>query len=249
MNNSLAQQKKCAQVLTNFQSKRVVSEKDLSLILQEVYPNIVKPFLVNNQIDFGVRNILGRSILHVLAGRGYVEAVDLLLRLKKGIIPVHAQDEYGRTVLHEIIDNYIMIENLLEVVKLLLADGRMDVNAQDKKGWTVLHSAVDKNNLEVVKLLLENDRINVNATVGRWWWRSSTLYRYYRYTALHLAVIKNYPEIVEILLKDDRIDMNVGDEYGVTALDIAIKKDYNEIKELLLEASQRVLQPNDGVTL
>ena len=202
MNNSLAQQKECAQVLKDLQTKSVVVEKDLSLILQEVYPNIVKPFLKNNQIDFGARNTLGRSILHVLAIMGYVEAVDLLLRLKEGIIPVHTQDEYGRTVLH-----YAVVKGDLKLLKILLSDSRIDVNVQDKKGWTVLHKATLMGQLEVVKFLVTNNLVDVNAKTfnGK--------------TILHLSAFLGYFDIVDFLLKDGRIDVNVGDEYGVTALD------------------------------
>ena len=149
MNNSLAQQKECAEVLKDLQTKSVVVEKDLSLILQEVYPNIVKPFLVNNQIDFGARNTLGRSILHVLAVMGYVEAVDLLLRLKEGIIDVNNKSEEGWTVLH-----LATIYNQPEVVELLLNDGRIAMHTQDKKGWTALSIAIQNGRLKIVKLLL-----------------------------------------------------------------------------------------------
>ena len=236
INESLAQQKDCAQVLKDLQTKSVVDKKDLSLILQEVYPDSVKPFLVNNQIDFRSQDEYGGTILHELAGRGYVEAVDLVLRLKEGIINVNAQDYGGQTPLliaawrghlplvkslsknrrvnmkmrNKLGQTALHLSSKgghLNVLRFLQKDGRIDIDAKNEFGWTPLHEATNEDHLEIVKFLVTNSLVDLNAkTVDG-------------KTILHLSAFLGYFDIVDFLLADGRMDVHAQDEYGHTALD------------------------------
>lgn len=69
---------------------------------------------------------------------------------------VNAQDELGKTALHEAARG-----GSIEMAVLLLASGA-DVNAKDNEGWTPLHQAVAGGSHEMVKLLLDSGA-DVNA--------------------------------------------------------------------------------------
>ncbi len=124
-------------------------------------------------------------------------------------------DESERTVLH-----YAVINNDLELAKLLIDAAEFDINAIDApEGWTALHYAVAHGNNNAVKLLAEN-KADLNAK------------SYADETPLHVAVSKGELNTVKLLLEKGA-DINAKDKYGQKPLDVASDGNKKIILELM----------------
>ncbi|MDF3047327.1 MAG: putative ankyrin repeat protein [Candidatus Midichloriaceae bacterium] len=116
-----------------------------------------------------------------------------------------AVDENGQTALHRACDYYkVTTDELVEIVKLLLKDGRFDSGAVNKDGQTALHYACLTGKAPVVDLLLKDGRVDPNSVDK------------FGQTSLHCAANKG--SVVRFLLKDGRVDVNAVDKNDEAAL-------------------------------
>ena len=123
------------------------------------------------------RDAFGGTPLHIAAGHGLTDVVELLLENKAN---VNALDKFGRTALIDALNS-----GKIELVSLLLANGcQVEIACRD--GRTALHIAVLHDLKEVVKLLLEN-KANIEARDNR------------GSTPLHIAVEHNQEQMVKLL--------------------------------------------------
>jgi ankyrin repeat protein len=104
----------------------------------------------------------GNSILHLVAWKGQMEMVQLLVEMVQLLVDrganVNWQDKDGNSMLH-----LVAWEGHMEMVQLLVDRGA-NVKAQNGEGWSPLMAAAAGGHVEVVKLLLN---AGANANV-RW---------------------------------------------------------------------------------
>ncbi|WP_264702196.1 ankyrin repeat domain-containing protein [Wolbachia endosymbiont (group A) of Volucella inflata] len=141
-----------------------------------------------------------------------IEMVRLLLRAGA----TNVQNGCGFTPLHHTAEcGYV------QMVEILLKEGRTDVNARDKKGRTPLHYAAGHGHTQVVEVLLE-EGADVNAQDED------------KGTPLHYAAYSGHIEVVKHLIKKEA-DVNVVDKYGRSPLHYAAENGYTQVVEVLLE--------------
>ncbi|WP_042282331.1 ankyrin repeat domain-containing protein [Candidatus Protochlamydia sp. R18] len=92
----------------------------------------------------------GQSLLFWAVCRGNVEMTKLLLGFNTNPHELNAKNENGMTILHVAIEN-----QHLEMMKLLLSQGKIDLEIQDVQGHTPLHIAVESGYYEGAKLLTQ----------------------------------------------------------------------------------------------
>lgn len=93
-------------------------------------PSRIIDLLLQNGAKPDVRNSMGRSPIHMAAGRGGIENIQALLRAGADIKTTDGRD---RTVLH-----WAATAGRASVVEMLLSGGQIDVDATDLDGWTPL---------------------------------------------------------------------------------------------------------------
>ena len=99
--------------------------------------------LVENNVDFTARNLMGQTPLHFMAAR-YADLNTVVSEVK---IEVNVQDNEDHTLLH-----IACHANQLKCVKLLLSAGA-DISIKDKQGRTAI--ALTKE-MEIIKFLIEH---------------------------------------------------------------------------------------------
>jgi hypothetical protein len=137
-------------------------------------------------------------------------------------VPEVLQRENCDPTIHEnaILDTAVVDQNI-EVVKLLLADKRVDPTVHEVDE-NFIHSAVRTRNTILLKLLLKDGRADPNENES---------------LALRRAVEMKNTKMVELLLIDGRADPTV--DYGVARnrpiIQHAVSKGYSDIVSLLLD--------------
>ena len=136
--------------------------------------------LLQSPLDPNIRDSLGkRTALHVAAGNGHSEVVELLLEAGAD---KDAVMQNGRTVFDVAVSN-----DHLEVVRVLLNAGA-EKDAPLQNGVTALYAAASYDQSRLVKLLLEaGAKRNAVMQNGK--------------TALDVAVSNGHREVVKLLLE------------------------------------------------
>ena len=99
----------------------------------------------------------------------------------------------------------------VEVVWILVMEGRADVNAKNRSDETALHLAAEKGHIEIVRfLVMEGADVNTKNKND--------------VTVLHLAARGGHTEVVRFLVGEGRADVNAKDSDRNTALILASKK-------------------------
>jgi Ankyrin repeats (3 copies) len=130
------------------------------------------------------RNKRGLLLIEVIKNGGNINQIRTLIRLGANI---NAQDKYGKTPLHWVVAKD-MAHNKIDMVLLLLKNGRANINIQDDDGMTPLHWAVSRDQTDIIPLLLDYDTSSINAK------------NKYGFTPIHLAVLNNKENIVSLFL-------------------------------------------------
>jgi ankyrin repeat protein len=165
-----------------------------------------------------IKNLLFNYILRY----GYLSSLETLIKQDEKI--VNAQDEYGKTPLHQ------AARNGQQAVTTLLLEKGAEVNAQDKDGATPLHQAANNGHQAVVALLLEKGtEVNLQGQYGK--------------TPLHLAASEGHQEVVTLLLEKGA-KVNTKDENGYTPLHLAALKGRQAVLVVLLEKGAKVNAQN-----
>ena len=188
-----------------------------------------------------------RPLLHLAAGEGHLDAVNLLLRLG---FDVHKRDRLDNaTALH-----WAAYGGHLDVVKRLLAggadvDGEGDEHELGVIGWASCFQ--QRVHTDVAELLLSRgakptifaavaldreDLVRTLAARDLSLLRTRKMSRFEKQrTPLHLAVLKNRPAMVRLLLALGA-DVRVKDSQGCTPLSLATAANDASIVEMLVAA-------------
>ena len=161
-----------------------------------------------------VGRVVGRSLLHVLAGMGDVgktaSMLESIMRLFGG--EPNLQDRKGDSPLHVAVE-----AGRRELVSFLLQRGA-NPELQNEEGRSPLHIAVEQNRPELLKILLTHD---VASSV--------------RDGLLHIAVKANRPEPLEILLEHGANPNSASSVVRDTPLHIAVREDRFTLVRILLK--------------
>jgi ankyrin repeat protein len=205
-------------------------------------------WLVNNGADVTARDGVGRTVLHLAAECGHLEAI-------KWLVQEYGMDASSGTYLGYTALYFAAVYGQFEVVKWLIDEGGQVVTASNRCGLGALDHSARAGHLQIVKWLVEERGVD-GATVddsGR-----TTLYRavlsdepvemlkYFilerkmdanirdndGWTSLHFAVWHKNSSVVKWLLEEGNVDVYLRNEKGETAMDIA---EEDEIREYLCQ--------------
>jgi 26S proteasome non-ATPase regulatory subunit 10 len=162
-----------------------------------------------------LRNEDERTLLHVAAANGHVDAVKAIVEGASDTKSlVNVSDEEGWTPLHSAVSG-----GRDAVVEVLIALGA-DVGAANNGGRTALHYAASKNHIEIANLLIRSGaKINKKDSVGC--------------TPLHRAASAGHAEMCEVLLEAGA-DIEATDRTGQTPLMHAVICDNRRVALLLV---------------
>jgi ankyrin repeat protein len=193
----------------------------------------------------GVTDGDGRTLLHIAAAAGNLDALKgLCERKKKFASPsyVNAKGSHSQlvawanhpdgqgTAALTLATDY----GHTKTVSVLLAVPGIDVNHASQYGHTALISASKGCHIEVIHALLKVDDIEINHADSD------------GNTALIMAVDMGHAEIVQVLLAASGIDVNIVNSCGYSALIAAASEGHTEIVQALLKAGAHVNCVEDG---
>lgn len=143
--------------------------------------------IIDSQNYFDVHRIKQHNVLKRLDGKVNFADIDTVQEAKD-FLSVYGfkSDESGYTPFY-----WAIINNNIEIVKLLLEYKSATNIISSKTGETILHWAVETGNKEMVKLILEKELDNIHKSNN------------YGETPLCYAITSGYDEIVELLLEKD----------------------------------------------
>lgn len=200
--NVNVEKKEILQALIN---NKYGSEEDSLLHLAAMMGEInAVRYLIGKGVDVNSRNALQHTPLHLAAGIGHAEIVEILV--KQGNAAIDVFDARNQTPMHYAVNN-----KQLEIVKLLLRLG-VDVNkvrkGQGSMKLSPLHNAVSNSNYDGRDLCFDIMRCIINAPNCK-----VNLQDYENKTPLHYA---DRLKTIEVLLTREDIDPLVKDDSGKT---------------------------------
>ncbi|XP_065580502.1 uncharacterized protein LOC136040233 [Artemia franciscana] len=183
--------------------------------------------------------------LHVAAGKGYTEIINLLIARGAevnaistlGFTPLYLAAQYGHEEATKVlieknanIDDFdtlgrtplhiAALAGHTNVVRVLLSN-RANPTIKNNEGVTPLEFAVLHSRLEVVKLLLHHDKVDINAKGNDEW------------TVLHIASKVNSLEIVKYLVSEGS-NINANDKSGQKPIHVAAENGHIDTVEFFL---------------
>lgn len=181
-------------------------------------------YLINKGIDVNVQNALLHTPLHLAAGCGNAEIVEVLV--KEGNAELDIYDARNQTPMHYAVNN-----KKLKVVKLLIDFGA-NVNSVSKNKHSTqlssVHVAVSSSNYDERDLCLDILRCLINAPNSE-----INIKDYENKTPLHYA---DRLKTIEILLSRKDIDPLIKDDSGKTAFCYAREENKKEIVKVLVRS-------------
>ncbi|GHM58550.1 MAG: hypothetical protein sL5_09020 [Candidatus Mesenet longicola] len=183
-------------------------------------------YLIEKGVDVNLRNALHHTPLHLAAGAGHKNIVEILV--KEGGAEIDVFDARNQTPLHYAVNN-----KRLKTVELLIKL-KANVNAvsvgQSSTGLSPLHIAVSNSSyderdlcLDVVKCLISTPECRVNPQDHE------------NQTPLHYAVDGDGLSTTDVLLSRKDIDPLMKDDNGKTPFEYAVEENKQEIVKVLRE--------------
>lgn len=204
-------------------------------------------FILDQKVEFNVKDINGQSPLHVAAEYGQTDIVRFFL--SKKISSIDVVDNYGETPLHiaaqrghrELVE--ILLKNNCkinifnhsgymplhcaalngheDVLRVLLKKEKSVDHSKSFDDKSILHLASEHGHTDLVKYLV-NLKADVNTKTGR------------NETPLHEAALNGHLEVVKILIYN-KADINIASVDGLTPLHNAVETGREKIVEILLQ--------------
>lgn len=171
--------------------------------------------------------------LFIAVEKGNQKEIEKLM--KDNSISANVVDEKGHTLLHHVIENGQVKEEVkVQIIKLLIQKGA-SIYAVDKLGDTPLHHAAACGHKEVAELLVNRGaQINAENNGGG--------------TPLYVAASFGSTSVVEFLIAQDA-NVNEADKIHVyTPLHVAAQKGYMDIVKLLESKADLTLKDKYGKT-
>ena len=194
-----------SEILQTLIDRRYGSDQDsllhLSAMMNEA--NAVR-FLINNGVDVNSKNALLHTPLHLAAGAGHKDIVEILV--KEGNAEIDVFDIRNKSPM-----DYAINSKKLEIVKLLLELGgnvNLARQGQGSMKLSPLHNAVSVSNYDERNLCLDIVRCLINAPNSK-----INLQDYEKKTPLHYA---DRLKTIETLLTREDIDPLIKDDNGKT---------------------------------
>jgi len=106
--------------------------------------------LLDFKADISVTNTNGFNCLQYAAYKGKVDIIKALVATRPPPHVINEKKDDGFTALH-----LAVVNEYLEVVELLIHEGKADIHAQNSKLQSSLHLAVLEQNMELVQLLIK----------------------------------------------------------------------------------------------
>ncbi|KAI6762402.1 hypothetical protein HG530_008382 [Fusarium avenaceum] len=182
---------------------------------------LVETLLMTHEVDPNATRFHspnGLKPIMLAAQQGHGSVVRLLLDHKS--IQLDATHRCGTAL------SLAAANGQVDIVEMLMVDGRMDINQKDDNGRTPLHLAASKAHKEVVDALLRNDTIDVDSQdyfgitpllaaaragsalyTGQQWFNGVAVY----------SGQQRFNDVAVRLLSDARVDANFRDNSGCTS--------------------------------
>ncbi|OCT86759.1 hypothetical protein XELAEV_18020448mg [Xenopus laevis] len=207
--------------------------------------------LMKHRVDVRVKNSADRTALHLAAGAGHKQVVQLLLEH----LPLDEEDSFGMNAL--LLGAWF---GHLPVLKILVNAGAK-INCQNKSGLNLLHCAALRGHIKVMEFIMEDlegiklDKVDksgktafhlaaehgqleaVEFLIGSGCQHS--LKDKDENTALHLASKNGHAEVLQKIV-ETRVDLNERNTEGMTALHLATEGGYFDCVRILLDAGCEV---------
>jgi ankyrin repeat protein len=164
-------------------------------------------------LSLNARTADGSTPLHEAVAAGHVEIAQVLL---ENGADVQDLDSSQRTAVY-----LAVVFRRLDMVRVLLRQGREQLDFSDRDGFTPLHKAVEQGDEEMVTTLLEN-----GALVG--------LRNSHGTTALHVAALRGYLSVCQLLVLAGA-DVRAQDKEYLCPLDLAATSGATDVIAYLAE--------------
>ncbi|HET9843375.1 MAG TPA: ankyrin repeat domain-containing protein, partial [Gammaproteobacteria bacterium] len=200
----------------------------------------------------------GNNLLHIAVQKNQIDTVRLLI---KSDIDINAYNNFKVTALTFAIDL-----DLVEIVAILVGEGKADVSIKDTYQNNCLHQAVRLQRKEIVQILISKGNANIEdrtpegntplliaALLGNQEIAHLILQcnadvnaqNNQGTTALHLAMIPDDPTLALMLIREHDADVNVINNGGCTPLHIATGFSRTEIIQALINEKHADVNAKD----
>lgn len=176
-----------------------------------------QPHLLN-EIDLSGRTPLGLAV-------SYADHETLAELLRAPGVNLAARDDFGRTVVHSIMDERYTEDTQFDAenkLPLLVAAG-VDMNAEGPGGRTPLGDAVYRNQLILTKQLLATPGVDANRLDSA------------GFAPIHYAVLQDAYDALKLLLESPDVNRNLPDKWGRTPAELIRMRKESECHNLLSE--------------
>lgn len=203
--------------------RQVKSEEILALLRE--YVESPKAAIANARKELGIYGV-GYDLWMAVALGEFSTVKNLLIehpppRKATQICPLDInwmESEFKRTPLYRACSR-----GFVDIVRLLLKDGRADTNHRISVGSSPLYITCQTGHVAIVKMLLNDPRVQVNLEELE-----------SKCTPLYVACANRHKEVVMAMISDPRVDLNKSNGEGSTPLFLACNAGFPEIVTVLL---------------
>ncbi|XP_072046933.1 E3 ubiquitin-protein ligase MIB2-like [Amphiura filiformis] len=193
-------------------------------------PSVTK-LLLKKGCNPNAVNRVGRSCLHIAAGKGFSACVSALLMRDE--IDVNKQDNDDMTSLMRAIES-----GDSPTIDLIVDEPAVDFTIKNKRGFNPLQYAALKGNAHSTERIVSKCKPDFVESHKEDGW-----------TALHVAIFNNHTEVATALIERGHANMNCRTSKKEAPLHLACAKGLNKSIELLVNGGAEVnAQDDDGDT-